>query len=130
MELLHKEITHKIIGAAMEVNSILRPGLDEKIYEKALMYELIDQGMSVNSQTEYPVIYKGRNVGTLIPDLVVNDLIIVETKVVTDFVAAHFAQVLGYLNITNLEVGLLVNFKHTSLQHKRVTTQHKPPNLH
>jgi len=111
----------------MEVHSTLKPGLDEKTYENALKHELQLNGLIVDSQKQYPVQYKGHQVGKLIPDLIVNSKVIVETKVITEFTAVHLAQVISYLNITNQQVGLLLNFKHNSLQHKRVSTSLSPP---
>lgn len=65
------EITEIIIGAAMKVLNNLKPGLDEKIYERALMIELAKQGLSWDQQKNFPVHYDGQHIGTLIPDLVV-----------------------------------------------------------
>jgi GxxExxY protein len=119
-KLLHEDITRRIIGAAMAVLNELRPGLDEKVYENALVVELLDLGATVEQQRVFPVHYKGHFVGKLTPDLIVDTQVIVETKVVEAFVDSHFAQVLGYLAITDLRVGLLLNFKHAKLQWKRI----------
>jgi GxxExxY protein len=117
--LLHEDITGRIIGAAMTVLNELRPGLDEKLYENALVLELLDLGATVE-QRDFPVHYKGHFIGKLIPDLIVDTQVIVEAKVVETFVDSHVAQVLGYLAITDLHVGLLLNFKHGKLQWKRI----------
>ena len=116
----HEELTHEIIGAAMAVLNELKPGLDEKLYENALVIELQARGRRVEQQREYPVHYRGRLIGKLIPDLIVEDLVIVDPKVVAAFNETHLAQMLGYLNITGLEVALLLNFKEAKLQWKRV----------
>jgi GxxExxY protein len=118
--LLHKEITGAIIGAAMHVLNTLKPGLDEKLYEKALIIELRKRGHRVNDQIGYPVYYDQQLIGELIPDLIVDDLVIVDTKTVSCFVDAHIAQVMGYLAITGLRVGLLLNFKYAELKWKRI----------
>lgn len=118
--MIHEDITHAIIGAGMSVSSELRPGLDEKIYEHALVIELGLRGISCDSQMRFPVFYKGHEIGILIPDLVVEGKVIVDTKVVTAFSDEHTAQILGYLAITNLEVGLLLNFKSNQLTWKRI----------
>jgi GxxExxY protein len=81
--LLHKEITGAIIGAAMHVLNTLKPGLDEKLYEKALIIELRKRGHRVNDQIGYPVYYDQQLIGELIPDLIVDDLVIVDTKTVS-----------------------------------------------
>ena len=117
---IHKELSEDIIGAAMTVLNTLKPGLDEKLYENALMIELRKKGHAVESQRQYPVRYDGQLIGTLIPDLIVDDLVIVDTKVVTAFNDSHIAQMIGYLNITGLRLALLLNFKQAKLGWKRV----------
>jgi GxxExxY protein len=126
-EYLYPELSETIIGSAMAVMNELKPGLDEKIYERALVIELEERGLACSSQTQHQVFYKGRPVGVLIPDLVVESKIIVDTKVVSIFVDSHVAQMVGYLAITGLEVGLLINFKSAKLQWKRVA-RHKTRN--
>ena len=116
----HEELTHEIIGAAMAVLNELKPGLDEKLYENALVIELQTRGRRVEQQREYPVHYRGQLIGKLVPDLIVEGLVIVDPKVVTAFNETHLAQMIGYLNITGLEVALLLNFKEAKLQWKRV----------
>jgi GxxExxY protein len=121
--MLHKEITEDIIGAAMAVLNELKPGLDEKLYENALVIELQARGRSVEQQREYPVHYRGHFIGKLIPDLIVDGKVIADPKVVSDFNETHIAQMLGYLNITGLEVALLLNFKNAKLVWKRVVNE-------
>ncbi|TVP79365.1 MAG: GxxExxY protein [Puniceicoccaceae bacterium] len=115
------QLTEKIIGSAHKVLYALKPGLDEKLYERALVIALEKQGIRVDSQKEYSVHYEGHLIGTLIPDLIVEDAIIVDPKVVSAFNDNHIAQMLGYLNITGLETALLLNFKHAKLGIKRVS---------
>jgi GxxExxY protein len=116
----HEELTGDIIGAAMAVLNELKPGLDEKLYENALVIELVARGHTVEQQREYSVHYRGHFIGKLIPDLIVDGKVIVDPKVVTTFNDTHIAQMLGYLNITGLEVTLLLNFKEAKLAWKRV----------
>ena len=118
----HEKITRAIIGAAMKVYSRLRPGLDESFYEKALVIELARMGLRVENQRAYPVHYEGHFLGKLIPDLIVEEAVVAGPKVVKEFNETHISQMLGYLNVTGLEVALLLNFKHASLQWKRVVT--------
>jgi GxxExxY protein len=118
--MLHQELTADIIGAAMTVLNELKPGLDEKLYEKAMILELQARGHSVDQQRGYDVHFRERFIGRLIPDLIVGSRVVVEAKVVSAFNETHVAQVLGYLNITGLKVALLLNFKHSALQWKRV----------
>jgi GxxExxY protein len=112
-------LTGKIIGAAIRVLDALKPGLDEKLYENALVIELAKQGLQPEQQKSFPVHYDGKFIGKLIPDLVVKD-VVVDAKVVTAFTPEHMAQMLGYLNITGLPLGLLLNFRYRKLQIKRV----------
>jgi len=119
----HEELTGHIIGAAMAVLNELKPGLDEKLYENALVIELVARGHTVEQQREHPVHYRGQLVGKLIPDLIVDGRVIVDPKVVSGFNETHIAQMLGYLNITGLEVALLLNFKEAKLTWKRVVKE-------
>jgi GxxExxY protein len=116
----HEEITKAIIGAAMAVLNELKPGLDEKLYENALVIELAARGHTVEQQREFPVHYRGHFIGKLVPDLIVDGKVIADPKVASAFNDTHIAQMLGYLNITGLEVALLLNFKESTLTWKRV----------
>ena len=116
----HDQVTKEVIGAAMEVLNTLRPGQDEKIYERAMVIELGLRGLKVENQKQFAVTYKGHPIGTFIPDLLVENLVVVDPKVVSAFTPEHFAQMLGYLNITGMDVGLLLNFKYARLEWKRL----------
>ena len=116
----HEELSGQIIGAAMAVLNELRPGLDEKLYENSLVIELTSRGHTVEQQRDYPVHYRGHFVGKLVPDLIVDGTIIVDPKVVNAFNETHVGQMPGYLNITGLDVALLINFKESKLAWKRV----------
>ena len=116
-----EQLTEIIIGAAMKVLNQLKPGLDEKLYERALVIELSKQGLSCDQQKQHPVHYDEVLIETLIPDLIVNDTVIVDPKVVSAFNETHIAQMLGYLNITGLKTALLLNFKFAKLQIKCVS---------
>lgn len=118
--LIYEELSKKIIGAAMTVLNELKPGLDEKLYENALVIELRERGHSVNQQKAYNVQYKGHQIGRLIPDLIIDDLVIADPKVVSAFNETHLAQMTGYLALTGLRLALLLNFKYAKLQWKRV----------
>ena len=106
----------------MAVLNELKPGLDEKLYENALVIELAERGHAVEQQREFPVHYHGHFIGKLVPDLIVDGKVIVDPKVVSAFNDTHIAQMLGYLNITGLDVALLLNFKEAKLTWKRVVT--------
>ncbi|MES2995374.1 MAG: GxxExxY protein [Verrucomicrobiota bacterium] len=124
----HSELTKEIIGAAMLVHRTLGPGLDEKIYENALCLELAAQSLAFSQQEQFPVFYRGKIVGRFITDLIVEEKIIVETKVATAICDQHVAQTLGYLSITKLQVGLILNFQTASLTFKRVANSYLKPN--
>ena len=121
--MIHEEITKDIIGAAMAVLNELKPGLDEKLYERGLVIELLTRGHTVDQQKEYPVHYRGHFIGKLVPDLIVDGKVITDPKVVTAFNETHVAQMIGYLNITGLDVALLLNFKNAKLEWKRIVNE-------
>jgi len=133
--MIQEQLSGKIIGAGMDVLNELRPGLDEKLYERAIVIELKRRGHTVSIQREFPVFYRGELIGNLIPDLIVDDAVIVDPKVVTCFTDTHVAQMLGYLNITGLDLALLLNFKNARLEWKRVlrpqtNDEQETPDLH
>ena len=133
--MIHQELSGKIIGAALEVLNELKPGLDEKLYERAMIIELKHRGHSVSVQSSFPVSYRGELIGNLIPDLIVDDAVIVDPKVVSCFSDTHVAQMIGYLNITRLDLALLMNFKNARLEWKRVlrpqeSDERNNPDLH
>lgn len=118
--LIHEKLSEEIIGAAMEVLNELKPGLDEKLYENALVIELRERGHKVEQQKRFRVYFKGHLIGTLVPDMIVDELVIVDSKVVTCFDESHIAQMIGYLAKTHLDLALLFNFKRAKLEWKRV----------
>ena len=133
--MIHEHLSGEIIGAAMQVLNELKPGLDEKLYERAMTIELKHRGHSVSVQSLFPVSYRGELIGNLIPDLIVDDAVIVDPKVVSCFTDTHVAQMIGYLNITSLDLALLINFKNVRLEWKRVLRPLGPeersnPDLH
>ena len=106
-----KDISYKIIGCAYEVHRILGPGLLESVYHKALVQELKLRGFKVKSEVDIEINYKGVNVGSdLRLDIIVNDTIIIELKSVETILPIHKKQLLTYLRLTNLQLGLLINF--------------------
>jgi GxxExxY protein len=133
--MLQEELSGKIVGAAMQVLNALRPGLDEKLYERALSLDLKNRGHMVSVQRSFPVWYRGELIGNLVPDLIVDNTIIVDPKVVACFTETHVAQMIGYLNITRLDLALLINFKNARLEWKRVLRRQESeedtqPDLH
>ena len=121
--MIHEELSGKIIGAAMAVLNELGPGLDEKLHERALVIELRKRGHVVDQQKSFPVHYAGELIGNLIPDTIVDGLVIADPKVVGAFNETHIRQMIGYLAITKLKLALLLNFKHAKLEWKRIVRE-------
>lgn len=119
-ELLYKEEVFQIVGCAMEVLNTLGHGLLEKPYENALVVELSLRGIPYVQQKRYEVIYKSVNVGEYIPDLIVYNKIIVEIKTIDSITNIQRAQLINYLKITGLRVGLILNFKNPKLEWERI----------
>jgi GxxExxY protein len=111
------EISHAIIGAAIEVHRVLGPGLLESVYEGALSFELRAKGFNVRQQQELPVKYKGVDLhGSFRMDILVNDLVIVEVKAVERLLSVHEAQLLTYLKLANKKLGLVLNFNSNTIR--------------
>ncbi len=120
MELEHKELTEKIIGAAIQVHKQLGPGFIESIYEKALMVEFHKRAIQVKAQQEVIVKYDNVEVGRHRLDLFVEGAIVIELKAIKDIEDIHFAIVKSYLKSVDKKHGLLLNFAKVKLEIKRV----------
>jgi len=120
LTVVHKEISFEIVGAAMEVLNTLGHGLNEKVYENALVTELRLRGMQVDQQKRFKVLYKKAVVGEYVPDLLVNDKVIVDTKVIEAVSDAEVGQVMNYLRIAKLDLGIILNFRRPKLEYRRV----------
>jgi GxxExxY protein len=118
--LVHEELSRAIIGSAFTVLNTLKPGLDDTIYQRAMRIELEKSGHAVESRKEFPVYYDNQQIGVLVPDMIVDGRVIITATVVSAFIDSHTAQMLGHLAITDLKLGLLLNFKYAKLQWKRV----------
>lgn len=116
-EYLYSDITKEIIAAAMEVHSALGPGMLESAYEECLRYELHVRGLNAERQVPIPIIYKEVKLdcGYRL-DILVNEKVVVELKVVDSINEVHEAQVLTYLKFSGCKVGLLINFNVKSLK--------------
>jgi len=119
-EILFKELSYAIIGAAMEVHRVLGPGFLESVYEAALAYELTLRGIHFEPQKHLPVYYKDQLLGEYIADLVIEGQIIIELKAISAISAAHEAQAHHYLAATGLKLAIILNFGTESLQQKRI----------
>lgn len=119
-EILHKELSYAIVGAAMEVHRILGPWFLEAVYQAALAHELTLRGIRFEQFKRLPVTYKGVLVGEYEADFVVEGKIILEIKAVSKLHPAHEAQAINYLTATGFRLAILLNFGAKSLQHKRL----------
>ncbi|MBQ7210644.1 MAG: GxxExxY protein [Paludibacteraceae bacterium] len=121
---LINELTYKIIGAIYKVNADLGPGLLESVYEEALCYQLIKDGLYVERQIGVPLYYDGRRLHThLRLDILVNRMVIVELKAIEAISTLHNMQLDTYLRLANIQIGLLVNFNTTNIRddiHRRI----------
>jgi GxxExxY protein len=114
------EITYKIRGAVFEVNRVLGAGFLEKVYENALLSELDRRGLKADNQVPLKVYYKKEIVGEYFIDILVEDRVVLELKVVDSLKKIHQAQILNYLKATGVQVGFLVNFTYPMAEIKRI----------
>ena len=114
------ELTYEINGAVFEVNRVLGPGFLERVYQNALMVELRNRGLKAESQAAITVDYKDNVVGEYIADILVEEKVILELETVDRLEKIHEAQLLNYLRATGIKIGILVNFKHTRAEIKRM----------
>ncbi|MFA6897525.1 MAG: GxxExxY protein [Patescibacteria group bacterium] len=122
MEYKHTEITEKIISAAFEVHNKLGAGFLERVYHSAMNIALKQKGLAFESEKEYKIFYDGHEIALHRLDLVVEDKVVVELKsMIGEMPNVYRAQVLSYMKVSNLEVGLLINFGNESLDIKRLT---------
>jgi GxxExxY protein len=119
-KLLHKDEVFQIVGCAIEVLNTLGHGIIEKPYENALVVEFRLRGIPFRQQPIVDVLYKGTKVGLFVPDLIVSNAIIVDTKVIDKITDHERGLMLNYLRITNLRVGVILNFKHRKLEWERL----------
>jgi len=124
----HEALTHKIIGCAMKVHTILGNGFQEVIYQRALAIEMQKQGLSFNREMEMTIYYEGHDIGTRRVDFFVEDNIMVELKALIKLEDVHLAQAMNYCQAYNLPIGLLINFGAKSLEFKRVYNVNHPEN--
>lgn len=119
-ELLLGEEVGRILDAAIEVHRVLGHGLLEKPYENSLVREFELRGIPCEQQPRFSLDYKGVRVGDFIPDLVAFGSVIVDTKTIDHIGDLEIGQMLNYLRVTGLKVGLILNFKHRRIETRRV----------
>ena len=109
--LIHRELTENVIGAAIDVHRALGPGLLESVYEECLCYELSCRGLNFQRQLELPVVYKNVRLDCgLRIDVLVEDCLVVELKCVERLHPIHESQLLIYIRLAKVRLGLLINF--------------------
>ena len=119
-KLLLKAETEQIIGFAFEVLNEIGHGLNEKIYENSLVVLFQQRGIAFDQQRRFPVWFRGIQAGDFVPDLIVFGSVVVDTKVIDRITGHERGQMLNYLRITRLRVGLILNFRHASLEFERL----------
>ena len=119
-EYKYKEITGRIIGAAIEVHKTLGNGFQEVIYQRALEIEFFNWNLNIKREFVIPVSYKNHEIGSRRVDFLIEDVISVEIKAIIQLEDVHMAQAKNYLEAYGLEVGLLLNFGAKSLEFKRL----------
>jgi GxxExxY protein len=119
-ELLLKDEVFRIVGCAMEVLNTLGHGLLEKPYENSMVVEFGLRGIPHKQQQPFDIVYKGIKVGHYIPDLIAFDQIVVDAKTIDQIGDHERGQILNYLRIANLRVGLILNFKKPKLEWERI----------
>jgi GxxExxY protein len=119
-KLLAKEEVFQIVSCAIEALNALGHGLIEKPYENALAVEFGLRKIPFREQPAFDIIYKGKNVGSFIPDLIAFDAVVVDTKVIDRITDHERGLMLNYLRITNLRVGVILNFKRAKLKWERI----------
>lgn len=119
-EYKYKEITGRVIGAAMQVHKVLGNGFQEVIYQRALQIEMPYFDLSFKYEFDMPIFYRNEQIGTRRVDFLVEDVVSLEIKAIIKLEDVHLAQAINYLEAYHIEVGLLINFGSKSLEIKRL----------
>lgn len=117
---LHKQLTSEILASAFRVHNSLGCGLLEKVYSRAMTWDLQLNNKQVEAEKEFNVVYQEKEVGSYFGDLVVENKVIVEVKAVERLDNIHRAQLMNYLRISGIRVGLLLNFANPKLEYERL----------
>jgi GxxExxY protein len=119
-KLLLKDEVYQVVACAIEVLNGVDHGLIEKPYENALVIEFSFRNIPFRQQPAFDVLYKSHKIGLFVPDLIVFDSIVLDTKVIDRINDHERGLMLNYLRITGLRVGVIVNFKHRKLEWERI----------
>jgi len=116
----HSELTGSILNCSFEVMKELGPGFQERVYKNALLITLKQKGLRVETEQPFEVAYRGIIIGRYSADLVVEKTVIVELKCCENLISEHQAQLFNYLKVSQLPIGLLINFRRRKLEYKRL----------
>lgn len=119
-QLLHEELTYRLIGLAMQTHSTLGYGFLEKVYENALMVLFRKNSIHAEQQASIPVLFEGEKIGDYYADILVENKVILEIKATNGIAGHHRAQILNYLKATGHRVGIILNFGSRKLEYERL----------
>jgi len=126
--MIHQNLTHEIIGCAMEVHKVLGAGFQEVIYQRALAIEFQKRDFEYQREMQMTIYYNDVNIGTRRVDFFVKGIIMLELKALVKLEDIHLTQAMNYCQAYNLPIGLLINFGSKSLEYKRVYNLNHPDN--
>ena len=116
----HFELTRTILGCCFEVMKELGPGFQERIYKNALLIAMQQKGLQVEIEKPFEVMFRDKMIGRYSADLVVGKMVIVELKCCESLIREHQAQLFNYLKVSELPIGLLINFRRRKLDYQRL----------
>lgn len=117
---VHSELTEIILGCCFDVMNELGMGFLESVYKNALFIAIKEKGLAIEAEKRFEVIFRGRKVGLYVADLIVGGSVIIELKCCDLLLGEHQAQLINYLKVSGILVGLLVNFGNRKLKYKRL----------
>ena len=121
--LLEKELVYRIVGCAIAVLNELGHGLREKTYESAMCVEFRFQAIRYSQQKRYPVFYRGEQIDEFMPDLEVEDRVLADAKTIEAIGNEQRGQMLNFLRVSKKQVGVILNFKHPTLEWERIVLE-------
>jgi len=124
-ELPYSALTRDILGCCFSVKKELGPGFLERVYKNALFLAMTQNGLQVEVEKHFEVKFRGTVIGRYSADLVVEKTVIVELKSCEHLLREHQAQVINYLTVAQLPIGLLINFRRRKLEYKRLRNQER-----
>ena len=119
-ELLEKDFCYDLVGLAMKVINKLGHGYRERTYENAFCIELKKNNIPFSQQSHFPIYYDNQIIDEFVPDMIADKRVILEFKTVESITDEHKGQLLNYLRVTGIKVGIIINFKHPTLQWEHI----------